>query len=774
MKKIKSTPLYNALYGLIVLLICFGVVGMFASASGGSIGGSSSVMQPSKPEYIISAGAYTFDATLSVFPEGELDFYTGFVEDGSSNYGHGTQIGTFIHDEKEYFIFEYDEFYTDAVRKEADSIAVYGEGSWGEAEEYRTIYVPYSQTVDKQFYMDFKAVTTAVKNPFIIPAGTYTFVEKLPQGDFSGADGVNEQKLNFTFVKKSYDLDHNLIDEVEKGVSIIQARPDSGVGNLSYKFYYEWAEADDDPAVVQFYEAGEDGFGWLTYNLGMTDEELESGATQSWMLDVFPYLHGEGIKTITIPRDSNVSAYFMPWFKATTFVGEGAEDAPSDEGSSGEDSSGTTTEGYKKLTAGTYTLNESVNIPSFSVPVNFTSMFTYEGVNHSLTCSGIYNYNNNLTFRCTSFLKDGIEQVDSSALYLTVYQSGTWAYDGLIRNIVLASDYTILASRQEWFLDNTEPYIEEDPPAEDGSFAETPTYAVNTIYAGTYRFNDVIDFRAYPEMVIDIPFVVGDYSSLIGSDLLVTCDRIWVTNDSDRDVVYHGISSNVDLSSFGISFPWNSVVYTHSSGWNLMLVGDAIKTITVLGDVEVDEAFYTWFTSNTTMLIKAATYRWNDVLNIPDTFTQYDYFDIPFTVSPNIDITDDNFIVDYSTLWAGKTIYFNNKSFDVANMNYIALDSGGGFIPYINHDTINPFDAVYELYTALGAAVPESIKGWGQIITISEDQYVPTDFGIWFVCNAGKQKAAASDTSEVTATVLDVNFSEVCYIHTNKDDLMSA
>ena len=331
-----------------------------------------------------------------------------------------------------------------------------------------------------------------------------------------------------------------------------------------------------------------------------------------------------------------------------------------------------------------------------------------------------------------------------------------WGYDGY-RTITVPYDQQVDASAGKWFSTYTtrESVLDDSGSTEDGSFGETPEYKENTIYAGTYRWNDVIariehDFnipiKFQCEPVIIEGIEIRDYIGIMTYFDDDVFRLVYITADE-----YNNIPVPVyETSLSGDSKNWNAanIQYTDSfpQGFG--------QTFTITEDTEVDDTFYTCFTSNTTMLIKAGTYRWNDVLS-----------DIP-----NIDVS-----INFTTP------IISSGDASVGSWSSItgAKDSLTSFLAYGNSDEVNL--TVYSEYTTekywsaghslYGEVIP---IGYGQIITVTEDTYVPVYFGAWFVCNAAKWEVAEIDTSEATATILDIPFNEVLYIPTNKKDLMSA
>lgn len=451
------------------------------------------------------------------------------------------------------------------------------------------------------------------------------------------------------------------------------------------------------------------------------------------------------------------------------------------------------------IEAGVYTFDELIAPDSFhykEIPLVFTCSYTNSSGNSIyLEAESIKFYRDivlgdwsydNIDYGCTSYLFDGESSLNG---YTSIYTckrtvgsnvySSEWGYDGY-RTITVPYDQQVDASAGKWFSTYTtrESVSDDSGSTEDGAFGETPEYKENTIYAGTYRWNDVI---ARIEHDFNIPIKFQCEPVIIEAIEIRDYIGIWTYFDDDvfRLVYitadeYNNIPVPVyETSLSGDSKNWNAanIQYTDSfpQGFG--------QTFTITEDTEVDDTFYTWFTLNTTMLIKAGTYRWNDTLTELSNFDDLTKIPLNFSVANSLIVDETNKTVTFSN--TPKTYYgvcLNNKNFfDVSSLSFIIdEEQTQGEYVYFDYESVY-WNGAKLFYEELGGfTVDPEVNNYGQIITVTEDTYVPAYFGAWFVCNAAKWEAAETDTSEATATILNIPFNEVLYIPTNKKDLMSA
>lgn len=214
------------------------------------------------------------------------------------------------------------------------------------------------------------------------------------------------------------------------------------------------------------------------------------------------------------------------------------------------------------------------------------------------------------------------------------------------------------------------------------------------IKAGTYRFNDVLTLPS-TNIVANFDFYFVD--EVIISDVIYI--KSTQLNPRTSQLNY---ALQADNGSFR-----NGPVYFADSGW----INSALKIIIIKTDQTVDDTFGTWFTSNTTMLIKAGTYRWNDTVDVSTEFT---VDSLPFVVSTDASIDGVSLALEC----------FGIMVEEVNGIGYGAYYNG-------NITTLPCYTSTNHWNNAnilLGNDYPQ---GYGQIITITEDTYVPTNFGLW-------------------------------------------
>lgn len=279
------------------------------------------------------------------------------------------------------------------------------------------------------------------------------------------------------------------------------------------------------------------------------------------------------------------------------------------------------------------------------------------------------------------------------------------------------------------------------------------------IKAGTYRWNDTLtpyDVTIGTGTSMLLPFTLPEFSisggeenTLIrfsGADIVLAKD-----STSQFYLAYDGTFISDDGGSVsGGDF----IAYTDTEGWNAFetlndsvnnftiikeyLPDDYAKTFIVPIDTEVDDDKGTWFTSNTTMLIEAGTYRWNDEI------VTTDVIELPLEFSlPSIPIEDTEIVIKkgLTILSATET----DGSITVTSLCYLIIQKD-----ILSDSTIEYHINVYgsgeygnwnflNLYGSSYIASGVAPEGYGQIITITFDQYVPTTLGLWAISNWEKQ-----------------------------------
>ena len=263
------------------------------------------------------------------------------------------------------------------------------------------------------------------------------------------------------------------------------------------------------------------------------------------------------------------------------------------------------------------------------------------------------------------------------------------------------------------------------------------------IKAGTYRWKeDVQDtspnlYNANINILIPQFSVTEDGLNVIVNigefnKIILTGTRIGYYNQTED---YNDVAITITADGESNTMYYKAFWVCYDGEWSLKAGGQSsvditfgfdCKTFIITSDADVDNDFYTHFTTNTTMLIEAGTYRWNDDLTEPE-----DYSSINASFSENV------------VKWVGESsVDGHTISIDLSVLT-IRYSSTYNFF----YDVVGSisYDGVPETTTEPTAfPVRSNIEGWaetfgpgltGQIITITEDTYVPTNFGLWAVAN---------------------------------------
>ena len=273
-----------------------------------------------------------------------------------------------------------------------------------------------------------------------------------------------------------------------------------------------------------------------------------------------------------------------------------------------------------------------------------------------------------------------------------------------------------------------------------------------TIKKGTYRWIDkppIPNFELAGD-VIAFPIISnGNSFSYMSIENNLTDMLIAFSNDitfTEATIVY---STNGFIS------------YAGFVGWNVNY-----QFFTVSDDFDVDnEDFANWFSYSTIyepMLIKAGEYRWNDVLT-----TDLDGMVDGFLLVPIKFITNTWFEIDHTNETVSEiTPYEQSFSYIVAILDDLSNPSslilGYNISSDIGEDINDRFGYIYgwswnglaELLKVQQISNYSITNGWGQTITITEDQYVPTTFGLW--ANENWQKLG----EETTIPVVEITYKD--------------
>ncbi|MBQ8245785.1 MAG: hypothetical protein IJZ42_01495 [Lachnospiraceae bacterium] len=294
-------------------------------------------------------------------------------------------------------------------------------------------------------------------------------------------------------------------------------------------------------------------------------------------------------------------------------------------------------------------------------------------------------------------------------------------------NILSTANSTV----DEWLLANTEPVEEEE------------TYVIE---AGTYRFNDMLDFSNVPQNIIHLGYSYNDYYYAILN-----------ANNFETDVgtyngVFFGVGDTTVLEPLWGSGTLDTLNY---DGW--ILDEQIIQTIPE--DTEVSAEFFEWYTTNTKRVIEvdelptedidtSVIYSVEDVLYKYENDTWFTYVDGAWTeyvaeddsivgtwvFNDTLDMTTYTsayFQIDVTFTYSGQT-----GLTDCGMITFYTFSSSGNTVmTYI--DDVEEVSG-NQAYSTGSGWNPSSITGDFQTITITEE---PTDetFISWLKANATKQ-----------------------------------
>ena len=258
------------------------------------------------------------------------------------------------------------------------------------------------------------------------------------------------------------------------------------------------------------------------------------------------------------------------------------------------------------------------------------------------------------------------------------------------------------------------------------------------IKAGTYRFNEVI---SVPPSTDTIPITFTNHFNFNIEGMFA--DVINTYSSLKYDASYN------QLQGFLVSYVGETNITIETNRYtSLYLYNDEAwdidRTFNVTADTEVDDDNGTWFTENTQMLIKAGTYRWNDFVERPsfDLTIFGTFVSLPIVCEP-VTIVDGDETYTFSN-FKGLTVYGDSNLFGftyVETLSDIALPIFSSF-------------AVNDGWGSLNSEVSSSFPvAYGQIITVTEDTYVPTEYGLWAVAN-WQPYTEPTPTDNTTITII--------------------
>ena len=246
------------------------------------------------------------------------------------------------------------------------------------------------------------------------------------------------------------------------------------------------------------------------------------------------------------------------------------------------------------------------------------------------------------------------------------------------------------------------------------------------IKAGTYRFNDVLTAQV-GELTQTLSFtcatvVDGTHLSLVGEGM-----RVFL-GDGTGAVI--SVSYTITEAE-GADYPEGLLPYDFivseiepgSNGWRTDVYGEGVQIITIPTDSEVSAEFYEWFTANAVevvpKVIKAGTYRFNDVLTLP---SESEFFEQPidFSFTAYSDYTGQATIICYAIVTGyNEYMQYHISKFICANGREIPGDT--------NFPIYHAWDDGY--WTT---DFDEGVK----TITIPTDSEVSDEFYEWFTANS--------------------------------------
>ena len=478
-----------------------------------------------------------------------------------------------------------------------------GAGDYGSIDENkRTVdFGSTPQEVSDTFYTWMTANAAPALPVKMLKAGTYRFNDVL-----TAIDEAFIQNISFT-VKcnvnipaiPEYGFDGYIGTHTFTGSQIIKEPVSStGNGSLAYTLISAKPAIPDVvmaglelsfPISTYFYAGYEGGDGWEGYG------------------SVF-----NGIQTITIPTDSEVSEDFATWFMANT-----VEVKPT-------------------IKAGTYHFNTTPARYPHDTEVDLK--FTTQVSHYTFPYGAIVNFSK---FDVSGFNAPDYEKliiywtVESTTPNLGMSGQRFWAYDdgdamtngwrddygyGIL-TITIPYDQEVPAVFYDWFMSSIEEQKHE-----------------TTIKAGTYRFNAELTPPLFNEYV-NLPFTIPDATFYLHEEVVSEVNQIaavdpslgsiqvgtytWSFAFTGFQTYYYPAGGYSIINSLGMSSTCTNsspiLKYLGDTGWIVFQneiyhtlhgsdINNAYQTITVLEDTMVSNDFAAWFTANAKQL-STITYK---------------------------------------------------------------------------------------------------------------------------------------------------------------------
>lgn len=382
--------------------------------------------------------------------------------------------------------------------------------------------------------------------------------------------------------------------------------------------------------------------------------------------------YGEGIKTITILTDQEVSTEFAEWFSANA--------APVVEH---------TVSGvwkFKDVLVG----DDSES--GFQVNVDVSINFTTEYADFVVDCTGIKftagadSAGVGYVSRVDYFLTDTFAAMFGSN-FATVYNSSGWnnGFGEGIKTIDFGTEpQTVSAEFYNWFTANADEY---EPHYISGKWVFNSNITIGDVSFGYDRFTQ-------------IAFTSN------GQNFLGMVRRVL----SESDELNYATSASESLTVWETGVEWGDYL----QGW----LSDEYRTVD-FGNMplEVDHDFYSWFTSNATKLLPdreiSGTWKFNEILYLPD-----------HDIVQNVTFKTQGFIEAFEG-------YEDAKIWDCSRMRITA-----GYVQYYVDSTVPDFGGRprYEyVYTSTVAWTEDSLR---VVDFGTTPQTVSGEFYNWVIANA--------------------------------------
>ena len=346
-----------------------------------------------------------------------------------------------------------------------------------------------------------------------------------------------------------------------------------------------------------------------------------------------------------------------------------------------------------EIKKGTYRWNDTItNLPTTSVYIlDFESNLDGDA---KYTFNKLQSSSTHIQFYVASVN----DETTNSAVgtFIDVYNLSSNLWQWSVQEFTVTVATTVDSEFGTWFNSNATAISVEDTPeyGELKVYSNDGTTLLKTI---SIPVGETVTFTANSN-----GFSGGDYS---------------YTYNGDK--TFLGIATNANATT-----PAYAVGSTVS--WTSTTAGMTVYIVEEITESEEPD------TPTETKTIKAGTYRFNDVLT--DSENHWGDIDINFTLPSSI-----NFNEETNTVTLNATPFLCYKITRISSDNTLALYFNGSIVVYIGEAPYY-WNTVYEQCISGGFTVDDTVKGYGQIITITED-FTSADeydevFVTWFNENA--------------------------------------